>query len=167
VGGRPLSATLAGAAEVPGPGDADAGGSALIRVNPGLRKVCFELAVAGLTLPATAAHIHSGTTSIAGPIVVTLSPPGANGRSSDCVRGLGRKLLVAIIQRPGHYYVNVHTSDFPAGAVRGQLSKGFPAGATHISTSLSGAAEVPDRVIPTEPVPPRSRWIRPSVRSAS
>jgi len=143
VGGRPLSATLSGAAEVPGPGDPDGGGSALIRINPGLRKVCFDLAVAGIGLPATAAHIHEGRAGVAGPVVVTLSPPGAGGTSSGCVRGLDRRLLVGIIQRPARYYVNVHTTESPGGAVRGQLSKGFPAGATLLSTRLSGASEVP------------------------
>jgi hypothetical protein len=32
-------------------------------------------------------------------------------------------LALEIIQDPENYYVNVHTSDFLAGALRGQLSK--------------------------------------------
>jgi hypothetical protein len=32
-------------------------------------------------------------------------------------------LIKAIRQNPSAYYVNVHNADFPAGAVRGQLSK--------------------------------------------
>jgi hypothetical protein len=35
-GGRPVSAHLSGAAEVPGPGDPDGHGTALISLNPGL-----------------------------------------------------------------------------------------------------------------------------------
>jgi uncharacterized protein (DUF3820 family) len=31
------------------------------------------------------------------------------------------KLLRKIADKPGDYYVNVHTADFPAGAIRGQL----------------------------------------------
>jgi len=29
--------------------------------------------------------------------------------------------IKAIRTRPGQYYVNVHTADYPAGAARGQL----------------------------------------------
>src|SRR5688572_17775666 len=35
-GGRPFTATLTGAAEVPGPGDPDGSGTATLRFNPGL-----------------------------------------------------------------------------------------------------------------------------------
>ena len=42
-GGRPLTASLTGAAEVPGPGDPDGTGTALITLNQGQNEVCFEL----------------------------------------------------------------------------------------------------------------------------
>lgn len=124
-GGIQLSATLTGAAEVP-PGDPDGTGSATIVLNHGQGTVCFQLTVASITLPASAAHIHVGPVGAAGPIVVPLAPPGADGTSSGCVAVTnppGVDLIQAIAQHPGLFYVNVHTSDFPAGAVRGQLTK--------------------------------------------
>lgn len=120
-GGRPLSATLSGANEVPGPGDPDGTGAARITLNQGRGTVCWSIHVEDITLPAAAAHIHSGPTGVAGPVVVTLSPPDAAGDASDCVSGVDRSLIKAIRKNPSQYYVNVHTSDFPAGAVRGQL----------------------------------------------
>ena len=118
-GGRSLSATLTGAAEVPGPGDPDGSGTAVIRVNPGQGEVCFVLTVSDIAA-AVAAHIHVGVVTQAGPVVVGLTP-ASSGSSSGCAP-LSRELAIAIIQDPENYYVNVHTSEFPAGAVRGQLS---------------------------------------------
>jgi hypothetical protein len=118
--GRPLATTMTGAAEVPGPGDPDGSGTASIRLNPGQGEVCFELTVSGIA-PATAAHIHVGAVGVAGPVVVGLTPP-TSGTSSGCVTA-DPTLIKAIIQNPEQYYVNVHNADFPAGAVRGQLSK--------------------------------------------
>lgn len=122
-GGRKFTVTLTGAAEVPGPGDPDATGTATLRLNPGQEEVCFEITVANITLPATGAHIHVGTVTEAGPVVVGLTPPDASGSSSGCVSA-DRDLIMAIIQNPENYYVNVHTLPlYGAGALRGQLSK--------------------------------------------
>jgi hypothetical protein len=122
-GGRPLHTSLSGVNEVPGPGDPDGRGFARITLNQGLGQVCWRIQVSNLTLPAAAAHIHAAVAGVAGPIVVPLSPPDASGKSSGCATGVSHSLIKAIRQHPGEYYVNVHTTDFPAGAARGQLSK--------------------------------------------
>lgn len=119
-GGRPLSTTLTGAAEVPGPGDPDGSGTANLRLNPGQGEICYDLSVTGIA-PARAAHIHVGTSDVAGPVVVPLAAP-TSGSSSACAT-VDRDLILAIIQNPEQYYVNVHNAEYPAGALRGQLSK--------------------------------------------
>jgi hypothetical protein len=111
-GGRPLTATLAGA-----PG---ASGSATVTVNPGQGEVCYQLTVTGLT-GITAAHIHIGAAGTNGPIVVPFVAP-VSGFSSGCT-SVSRELAKAILQNPSGYYINVHTVAAPAGAIRGQLSK--------------------------------------------
>ena len=119
-GGRPLTATLSGAAEVPGPGDTDGAGTATITFNPGKGQVCYELTVSNIAT-ANAAHIHTGGSTEAGPVLVTLDAP-ASGSSKGCV-DLDKEKVKDIIQNPAKYYVNVHNAEFPDGAVRGQLSK--------------------------------------------
>ena len=124
-GGRPFSTVLTGEAEVnasgdPNQGDLDGIGLATITVNPGQGEVCHELSVEDITLPATGAHIHEGVAGENGPVVVPLEPPDANGVSSGCEE-VSRELALAIIQDPENYYVNVHTTDFESGALRGQL----------------------------------------------
>ncbi|HYC96051.1 MAG TPA: CHRD domain-containing protein, partial [Sphingomicrobium sp.] len=42
-GGTVLTASLTGAAERPGPGDTDGSGSITITVNPGQKRICYEL----------------------------------------------------------------------------------------------------------------------------
>jgi hypothetical protein len=121
-GGRKFTTTLTGAAEAPGPGDPDGSGTAFLSLNPGTGQVCFELSVSGIALPASGAHIHVAPAGSPGPVVVPLTPPDESGTSSGCVSA-SRELIIAIIQNPEAYYVNVHTTEFPPGAVRGQLSK--------------------------------------------
>ena len=121
-GGRQFTTTLTGAAEVPGPGDPDGSGTATITLNHGQGTVCWELNVSGITLPATAAHIHEAPVGVAGPVDVGLSAPNADGFASGCAT-VSREEIKEIIQHPEEYYVNVHTTDYPAGALRGQLSK--------------------------------------------
>jgi hypothetical protein len=121
--GRPLVTTLAGASEVPGPGDPDGSGTASLTLNPGQEEVCFELSVSNIALPATGAHIHVIDPALGfGPVVVPLTPPDSSGTSSGCVSA-DAALIKAIIKNPERYYVNVHTFDYPAGAVRGDLQK--------------------------------------------
>ena len=120
--GRKFTTTLTGAAEVPGPGDPDGSGTANIWLNPGQEEVCWEIDVEDITLPAIGAHIHVIGPLGFGPVVVGLTPPDATGDSAGCTSA-DRDLIKAIIKNPENYYVNVHTTDFPGGAVRGDLSK--------------------------------------------
>ena len=119
-GGRKLSATLTGAAEVPGPGDTDGAGTASVTINPGQGRICYDLTVRNID-PATAAHIHEAPAGSAGPVVVPLQAP-SDGDSSACA-DVSRELALEILKDPADYYVNVHNAAFPAGAVRGQLAK--------------------------------------------
>ena len=124
-GGRPFTTTLTGAAEVPGPGDPDASGTASLRLNPGQGEVCFDISWADVNGEVFASHIHVGTSTEAGPVVITLFTGsfGGSGTVSQCVEA-DRDLLRAILQTPENYYVNVHSRpDFPGGAIRGQLSR--------------------------------------------
>ncbi|MEO5704098.1 MAG: CHRD domain-containing protein [Candidatus Limnocylindrales bacterium] len=121
-GGRPFVVSLWGANEVPGPGDPDGSGTAWLTLNYGQAEVCWAISVEDIILPAAAAHIHLAPAGSAGPPVVFLSAPDADGWASGC-RSASQELIKAIQQSPGDYYVNVHDADYPAGAVRGQLSK--------------------------------------------
>lgn len=122
-GGRPFRLTLTGAAERPNPGDLDGTGTAFVTVNPGTREVCWSVEVEGIDLPITAAHIHVGDATVAGPPVIFLLPDGVSdedGSFSDCDT-IERSLALALIVTPENYYVNVHNAPFPAGALRAQL----------------------------------------------
>jgi hypothetical protein len=121
----PFFAVLLGGHEVSPEGQANAGepkgvGSATILIDG--TTLCFGLTVNNLDQP-TAAHIHRGVAGVNGPIVVPLTPPesGDPGASSECIPEVDPKLLREIRAHPGGFYVNVHTEQFPAGAVRGQL----------------------------------------------
>ncbi|MDA1004155.1 MAG: CHRD domain-containing protein [Chloroflexi bacterium] len=84
-------------------------------LNHGQGQVCWEITTADIA-PVLAAHIHKAPAGVNGGVVVPLSP------TSGCV-SVAQALIKAIMQDPGAYYVNVHNSVFPGGALRGQFSK--------------------------------------------
>ena len=120
--GRKIAATLTGAAEVPGPGDDNGAGLFEARVNPGTERICYTITASEIDA-ATAAHIHTGAAGVAGGPVLTLDTPDGDDDDSEDCQDIDRGLAQQLIQNPQNYYVNVHTGPFPAGAIRGQLSK--------------------------------------------
>lgn len=75
-----------------------------------------------------AAHIHKGKAGENGPVVANLAWP-QDGQSADCLDARlrpaqfpqGDAVVADILANPGDYYVNVHNTEHPGGAVRGQL----------------------------------------------
>ncbi len=118
----PVLADLTGDAEVPGPGHPDATGTAQLTFNQSDNRICFDFDFpTSLGTEVTDAHIHRGGPQVDGPVVVDLDWP-TNG-PAGCV-DVDPNLTTAIIPIPGFFYVNAHTAEFPAGAVRGQLAGG-------------------------------------------
>lgn len=122
-GGRPLATDMSGSEEAPGPGDADATGFAGFTLNQGQREICFDLSWADVDGTVTAAHIHRAPFGAPGPVVVPLfmeAKFAGTDAASGCVSA-DRALVKEIRKDPTAFYVNVHSTVFPPGAVRGQL----------------------------------------------
>lgn len=80
-------------------------------------------------------HIHRGVAGVNGPIVVNFDQTKLNG--AQACTPAEPALAREIASTPSGFYVNVHTAQFPGGAVRGQL------GTTRLVVALSGAQENP------------------------
>jgi len=115
--GTPMS----GANEKPNPGDADGVGTSAFQIDVNSNRLCYTLQAANIPLPATAAHIHRGDASISGPVVIPFVQPGAAGTSGGCVAVDGA-LLREIIGNPAGFYSNIHSTEFPGGAIRAPLA---------------------------------------------
>lgn len=115
-------AELTGAAEVPGPGETEGGGFAVVIGSDDPAEICYFYEF-GLPEPLEAAHIHEGAPDEAGPIVHPLQLPRPEGSTeiTACDQGVDEALVADIRDNPGDYYVNLHTATFPDGAIRGQL----------------------------------------------
>jgi hypothetical protein len=126
-----------GAEEVP-PRDTNAQGQATFKLSADGTEISYRLIVANID-DVTQAHIHMGASGANGGIVVWLFPsaPPATlipGRSqgvlaqgvitdADVIGGLAGEGVEGLLEQilAGNAYVNVHTSEFPGGEIRGQL----------------------------------------------
>jgi hypothetical protein len=116
-----FSAKLSGDNEVGG-GDPDGSGTAAVKTRG--TEVCYDLKWTGVD--ATMAHIHWAAAGKNGDVVVPFfeveSPLDASSKSG-CVQAK-ESVVKAIAANPAKYYVNVHSPEFPKGAIRGQLVSG-------------------------------------------
>jgi hypothetical protein len=101
-------------------GDADGTGLARISLNERSNLVCTLLSTGGLS-PIDLAHIHRGRAGETGPVVVSVDPPDSNV-SDDC-KLVDKALVRQIRDNPSAFYVDVHSEEYPRGAIRGQISR--------------------------------------------
>jgi len=120
------TASLTPDAVVPDPGPAGATGFAVVTLSG--TTVSYQVIVSGLD-GLTAAHIHQGAAGASGGVVVDLAATFAAGTATGSVTA-DAATVAAILAAPADYYVQVHTSANPAGALRGQLGGGADQGAT-------------------------------------
>jgi hypothetical protein len=117
-GSKDIEATiLKGANETTG-GDADAIGAAIFSLDTATGEICYLFAHIKLDA-VVAAHIHRGAAATNGPIVVPFAAPTEH-ITKACTTA-APALAAEIAANPSGFYANIHTTAFPAGAIRGQL----------------------------------------------
>jgi hypothetical protein len=123
-GGRPFTTVLMGINERPVIAtNSDLTGTAKVTINLGQSELCWDLDYT-TTEHVVAAHIHHGAAGMPGPIVFGFfNPPASAVPVNHGCREGAPALLADIAAHPESYYVNVHTTLYPGGAGRGQLTK--------------------------------------------
>lgn len=115
-----FSTVLSGGNEVPS-GDTDGVGFAVVTFDG--TTVRYSVFTQNIAAP-TMAHIHRGVAGVNGPIVIDFNAATLTNGTATTTQALASE----IIANPSGFYVNVHTADFPGGAVRGQLAGATEAG---------------------------------------
>ncbi len=107
-------ASLLGANEVSA-GDPDGFGAALVSIDNIANSVSWSILALNIA-PVTGAHIHQAGAGVNGLVKVDFSAmlTGSNLFDAD--------LATITPATASGFYVNVHTGQFPGGAIRGQLS---------------------------------------------
>lgn len=110
--------------EVPGGGDPAGQSSGRLDLNEQQQTACFTVDWKGLKGEVTALHLHVAARGSEGPHWIDFFNDqrftGADGESSGCIPVAGEKIR-EVIDNPTNYYLNIHSTAFIKGAVRGQL----------------------------------------------
>jgi hypothetical protein len=104
------------------PADLDGTGRVILRFQG--TQVCFLIQWNNIVTPFVG-HIHAGGPGVDGPIVVGFwrgQLPTTITGVTGCVMST-EAVLAPILADPAAFYANVHNTDFPNGAVRGQLRR--------------------------------------------
>jgi hypothetical protein len=135
-----FGAVMTGAAEFPA-GSGSPEGSGLAAITIAGTNVTFSIQVKGISTP-TLAHIHKAAAGASGSVVIDFhAPTFTNGFATGTVTGAPSDVN-DLLANPSNYYVNVHTVEFPAGALRGQLGPA-PQPIASFVTALAGTGEAP------------------------
>jgi CHRD domain-containing protein len=99
-------------------GDMDGSGEVRLTADPASRQICYRFELSDVATPLMA-HIHKGRVLTSGPSVVTLFT-GPGGDLANCLLWT-QKWVDEIVANPAGFYVNLYTTEYPDGALRGQL----------------------------------------------
>ncbi len=115
-----ISATLSGASEVP-PNASTATGSVTGTFDPVTNLLSVNIIFTGLSAAAVAGHIHNAVAGVNGPVIIPFAgfPNVVSGTYSNSYT-LTAPQATALAS--GGLYVNVHSSSFPEGEIRGQIA---------------------------------------------
>jgi hypothetical protein len=124
-------ATLTGSAEKP-KSDSKAKGTATFTVASNNKSIKYTIKASGLSGAVQAAHIHFGKPGKAGPVVVNICPKpcslpkSGTLTSKQFTKAPGVSNFAAAVKalKKGEAYVNLHTKEYPAGEIRGNIKKG-------------------------------------------
>lgn len=139
-----LGAVMTGSQETPGPCATQGFGNATVTFDATHQNVTATITVANLGSSITGFHIHQGAFGVGGNIVENFQGLGGqfvNGTMTGTFP-IAADVAQGMLQNPGGFYVNVHTSQCPGGAIRGQLA--FVSGGPQMyAAELRGANETP------------------------
>ncbi|HZX72997.1 MAG TPA: CHRD domain-containing protein [Cyclobacteriaceae bacterium] len=95
-------------------------GTTLLIYNTDAKTFSLTVTYTGLTAAATNSHIHKGVAGVSGPVVFPFASPFTSPilYTSAVLTADQQTDLMA-----GNYYVNVHTSTYTGGEIRGALIK--------------------------------------------
>ncbi|MEO8083525.1 MAG: CHRD domain-containing protein, partial [Ardenticatenales bacterium] len=118
-------AVLSGLNEVP-PVVNTAAGLATFILDTAANRLVYSVQVSDID-NLTDAHIHIGAAGVNGPVIINLMNPPAPPPFSPTSSVVGELFLTpaqaaALAANPPGFYVNVHSTDFPGGEMRGQLA---------------------------------------------
>jgi CHRD domain len=110
---------LTGAQQVP-PVTTTGSGTANLTWDPATRVVTWSITYSGLSSAATMAHFHNGGPGKNGPVVIWLSQRGIPP-TSPIAGSVTLTPAQAAQFTAGDWYINVHSTNHPAGEIRGQV----------------------------------------------
>ncbi|WP_433257741.1 CHRD domain-containing protein [Streptosporangium sp. CA-135522] len=119
-----FAASLNGANEVPAAGG-DRDGSAVAFLEVDGDEVSFAVEYHGIAAP-VAGDLHQGVKGANGNVKISFfafKQPDGRTSVTGTVRVRDQRLLDELKANPGDFYVDLHTGEFPDGAVRGQVHK--------------------------------------------
>ncbi len=115
-----FTANITGAQEVPA-NSSTATAYGRVFVNESAGTLTYTVVFSGLTSNQVASHIHApGVVGVNGPVIINL---GAVGGTSGTITGSATITPAQIaLMRSQQTYINIHTTNFPGGEIRGQLA---------------------------------------------
>jgi hypothetical protein len=138
-----LSSKLLGDNEVP-PNNTAGTATFQMQIDTTTTTITFTLTFSGLSGAPSVAHLHFGPTNVAGGVMIFLCggggqpscPAATSGTISGTItsanvvgptaQGIAAGDLTSALEAVGDglAYVNMHTANFPAGEIRGQVRRG-------------------------------------------